>query len=92
VTASEVVAKALRRWTENKLTGDLVLEFRHGRLLRIRNGDIEFIDGPKSAHRADVPACPSCDEPMVARDEGTMWICVPCGVKRTKVQISNHMK
>ena len=87
MTASEVVAKALRRWTENKLTGDLVLEFRHGRLLRIRNGDIEFIDGPKSAHRADATTCPSCGELMVARDSGAMWMCIPCGVKRTKHQV-----
>jgi len=85
VTAGDAVVKAHRRWVENRLTGDLIFEYRHGRLLRIRNGDIEFIDESKSAHRAEV--CPSCGELMVSRDEGTMWMCVPCGVKRTRHQM-----
>ena len=88
MTAAETVAKALRAWTEERRTGVLLLNFRHGTLKHVEHQIVEFPDSePKSARGADVPRCPACGEGLTPRDGGAMWSCDACGVKRTSSQL-----
>lgn len=88
MTASEIVAKALRLWTEERRTGVLLMNFRHGVLKHVEHQVVEFPEGsPKSARGAVVPRCPACGEGLTPRDGGAMWLCEPCGLKRTSSQL-----
>lgn len=87
MTASEIVAKALRQWTEERRTGILLFNFRHGLLKHVEHQVVEFPDGPKSARGQNPPGCPSCREALTPRDDGAMWECLPCGLKRTSHQL-----
>ena len=88
MTAAEVVAKALKAWVDERRTGFVVLNFRHGVLKDVEHQIKEFVSGDGSARRADetAPDCPHCEKPMTTRDGGRMWLCA-CGIKRTAAQI-----
>lgn len=91
MTEAEAVLQAHRLWREQKLTGELVFNYRHGIVKHIRHGHIDFVDGDGSARRADgknSPVCPTCGQPMSTRDKGQMWGCEPCGIKRTAAQLA----
>lgn len=89
MTQGEAVIKALREWTDGKLSGELTFVYRGGRLLHIRHGRVDYMVGDgKFARAASVPPpCPACGEPMRSRDGGAMWGCEACGVKRTAAQL-----
>ena len=88
VTAGEIVAKALRLWTEERRTGILLFNFRHGTLRHVEHQVVEFPEGElKSARGQMVPRCPACGGDLTSRDAGAMWTCDACGVKRTSSQL-----
>ena len=88
MTAAEIVAKALRLWTEERRTGVLLMNFRHGVLKHVEHQVVEFPNGePKSARGAVVPRCPACGGDLTPRDSGAMWACEACKIKRTEAQL-----
>ena len=88
MTAAEIVAKALRLWTEERRTGVLLMNFRHGILKHVEHQVVEFPEGePKSARGQNPPTCPVCRQALTPRDGGAMWSCDACGVKRTSSQL-----
>ena len=79
---------ALHKWREERQTGFLILNFRHGVIKGIEHQIKEFLENNgKSALGAPVPPCPACGQPMQSRDSGAMWECPPCRVKRTEAQL-----
>ena len=92
MTPAEAVTKAIRVWVEERRTGFLVLNFRHGVLKDLEHQIKEFPDPVKSAPagRNGQPVCPSCGEALTSRDAGAMWTCEACRVKRTKAQLTKE--
>lgn len=88
MTPGELVAKAHRAWVEEKRTGTLLFNYRHGTLKHVEHQVVEFPDGLESARGQNGrPACPACRRPLASRDGGTMWTCDACALKRTEHQL-----
>ena len=89
MTPGEAVANAHRLWVDDKRTGNLVFNYRHGVLKHVEHQMLEFPEGASKSARSgqNVPTCPACGAAMTSRDAGTLWTCQPCAVKRTVHQL-----
>ena len=92
MTPAEAVTKAVRAWVEERRTGTLLFNFRHGTLKHIEHQVVEFPDPVKSLQAGSTvgPRCPVCTNALTPQDGGAMWTCRSCNVKRTQAQLSQE--
>ena len=79
----QAVLAELARWTNERVTGDLVLHFQAGEIVHMRPQPLVDV---RAAEARLARACPACGDRMATRDGGALYVCPGCGAKRTAAQ------